>query len=56
MTLMAFYLHLGPYARTVIAAIDERLAELESSGEVTSRPIRVPVPDEMVSFHASGGG
>jgi radical SAM superfamily enzyme YgiQ (UPF0313 family) len=27
--LMAFYLHLGPFARRVIAAIDVRLAELE---------------------------
>ena len=30
--LMAFYLHLGPFARTVIAAIDTRLAELELAG------------------------
>ena len=29
--LMAFYLHLGPFARKVIAAIDSRLAELEPS-------------------------
>jgi hypothetical protein len=28
-TLMAFYLHLGPFARQVIAAIDARLAELD---------------------------
>jgi len=27
--LMAFYLHLGPFARKTIAAIDVRLAELE---------------------------
>ncbi len=27
--LMAFYLHLGPFARKVIAAIDARLAELD---------------------------
>jgi hypothetical protein len=26
---MAFYLHLGPFARQVIAAIDARLAELD---------------------------
>ena len=30
--LMAFYLHLGPFARRVIAAIDSRLAELEHAG------------------------
>lgn len=30
--LMAFYLHLGPFARQVIAAIDKRLAELELEG------------------------
>jgi len=27
--LMAFYLHLGPYARKVIATIDARLAEFD---------------------------
>ncbi len=31
--LMAFYLHLGPFARKVIAAIDVRLAELEVEAE-----------------------
>jgi len=30
--LMAFYLHLGPFSRTVIAGIDARLAELEATG------------------------
>jgi radical SAM superfamily enzyme YgiQ (UPF0313 family) len=31
MIMMAFYLHLGPYARKVIAAIDVRLAELDAA-------------------------
>lgn len=31
--LMAFYLHLGPFARQVIAAIDARLAEIEPARE-----------------------
>jgi hypothetical protein len=30
--LMAFYLHLGPFAQKVIATIDARLAELEPAG------------------------
>jgi hypothetical protein len=34
MMLMAFYLHLGPFARQVIAAIDARLAELEHGAMV----------------------
>jgi radical SAM superfamily enzyme YgiQ (UPF0313 family) len=38
--LMAFYLHLGPFARNVIAAIDARLAELDlaaAAGSGSSR-------------------
>ncbi|MGD0429928.1 MAG: radical SAM protein [Acetobacteraceae bacterium] len=34
MMLMAFYLHLGPYAKKVIAAIDARLAELDAEAEM----------------------
>jgi len=45
--LMAFYLHLGPFARKVIATIDARLAELDlaagggdASGSVWNSPAR----------------
>ncbi len=34
--LMALYLHLGPFARKVIAAIDTRLAELDAEAEFAS--------------------
>ncbi len=36
--LMAFYLHLGPFARNVIAAIDARLAELDLAAAVEVGP------------------
>jgi radical SAM superfamily enzyme YgiQ (UPF0313 family) len=36
-SLMAFYLHLGPFARKVIAAIDVRLAELDLEAPANSR-------------------
>jgi len=36
-TLMAFYLHLGPFSRQIIAAIDQRLAEIEPQGAVPAR-------------------
>jgi radical SAM superfamily enzyme YgiQ (UPF0313 family) len=53
MTLMAFYLHLGPYARNVIAAIDARLAELENTPE-TARVRGVGA--NAASLHVSHGG
>ena len=46
-TLMAFYLHLGPFAREVIAAIDARLIELDLSaamGNGTNRGAAVSAP------------
>ena len=39
--LTAFYLHLGPFARDLIAAIDARLAELDLSA-AASRSAQVP--------------
>jgi radical SAM superfamily enzyme YgiQ (UPF0313 family) len=38
-TLMAFYLHLGPFARQVIAAIDARLAELDIAATEGCAPV-----------------
>ena len=37
--LMAFYLHLGPFARQVIAAIDARLAELDLAAAAVGAPV-----------------
>jgi radical SAM superfamily enzyme YgiQ (UPF0313 family) len=39
--LMAFYLHLGPFARKVIAAIDVRLAELDVVDDGALHPIGI---------------
>ena len=48
--LMAFYLHLGPFARKVIASIDVRLAELDT--EEDRRP-QIPIMlSESVSMHS----
>jgi hypothetical protein len=33
---MAFYLHLGPFARQVIAAIDAKLAEIDIAEEMVA--------------------
>jgi radical SAM superfamily enzyme YgiQ (UPF0313 family) len=61
MTLMAFYLHLGPYARKVIAAIDDKLAELEgAAGNELERGGCSPVVpagsyDGVVALNAAAG-
>ena len=50
-TLMAFYLHLGPFSRHVIEQIEHRIAELEtvSPGQpVLSIPADVMAPREAV--------
>jgi len=35
-TLMAFYLHLGPFSRQIIGAIDKRLREIDQQGSVSA--------------------
>jgi radical SAM superfamily enzyme YgiQ (UPF0313 family) len=57
--LMAFYLHLGPFARSVIASIDVRLAELDA--EAANPGVRAIHPGlSLAAPHvlnsASGGG
>ena len=41
--LMAFYLHLGPFARKVIASIDTRLLELEVAEAAKGVPVSATV-------------
>jgi radical SAM superfamily enzyme YgiQ (UPF0313 family) len=59
--MMAFYLHLGPFARTVIASIDARLAELDHAAE-TLAPVaaagapHLPPPagtGDLLTVHAA---
>jgi hypothetical protein len=33
---MAFYLHLGPFSRQIIGAIDKRLREIDQQGSVSA--------------------
>ena len=60
--LMAFYLHLGPFARQVIAAIDSRLAELAREAETNAGAHRgsgkmIAVPfGEAAHSHATAPG
>jgi hypothetical protein len=60
---MAFYLHLGPFARQVIAAIDARLAELDLAatqgcaavGEAALAHGRaLPGMSDLLTLNASG--
>jgi radical SAM superfamily enzyme YgiQ (UPF0313 family) len=43
--LMAVYIHIGPFARKVIAAIDQRIAALDTA----PAPMLVPAPAQMAS-------
>lgn len=45
--LMAMYLHLGPFSRHVIAAIDRRIAEID--GGATVRPAAAPVTQAIAA-------
>jgi hypothetical protein len=62
-TLMAFYLHLGPFARQVIAAIDARLAELDRAATEGCAPVagaviphgrELPGMSDLLTLNASG--
>jgi radical SAM superfamily enzyme YgiQ (UPF0313 family) len=53
--LMAFYLHLGPFARKVIASIDVRLAALDpADAEAGDRRALIAVQAHDVAAHAHG--
>ncbi|MGD9924031.1 MAG: B12-binding domain-containing radical SAM protein [Pseudorhodoplanes sp.] len=45
-TLMAFYLHLGPFSRHVIGQIDQRIAELDDE---PARPLHLPRADDLMA-------
>jgi radical SAM superfamily enzyme YgiQ (UPF0313 family) len=45
-TLMAFYLHLGPFSRHVIEQIDQRIAELDDE---PVRPLHLPTADQLMA-------
>ncbi len=45
-TLMAFYLHLGPFSRHVIEQIDHRIAELDDE---PVRPLPMPTADQLMA-------
>ncbi len=45
-TLMAFYLHLGPFSRQVIEQIDHRSAELEVA---PPQPVLSPMPADRMA-------
>jgi hypothetical protein len=50
-TLMAFYLHLGPFSRHVIEQIDHRIAELEVPSP--GLPVSAMPADRMVPSEAA---
>ena len=45
-TLMAFYLHLGPFSRHVIEQIDQRIAELDDE---PVRALPMPTADQLMA-------
>ena len=45
-TLMAFYLHLGPFSRHVIEQIEHRIAELDDE---PARPLPMPTADQLMA-------
>ncbi len=45
-TLMAFYLHLGPFSRHVIGQIEQRIAELDDE---PARPLHLPAADDLMA-------
>jgi hypothetical protein len=47
-TLMGFYLHVGPYARYAVSQIDRQIAALEREDFVPPR-LAPPVPAEAVN-------
>jgi hypothetical protein len=46
-TLLAFYLHLGPFSRYVIGQIDDKIEAIELTAAVPSQPLNEPASAMM---------